>query len=66
MNQIRVLGSLDGYEVINRVYDGGGIAPTIGSSHGGSYKLILVRGQENEQINHVGTNGQQRRNTRTT
>lgn len=58
-DKVRVLGNLEGFEMINRVYDGGGIAPTIGSSHGSSYKLILVRGQDNEQINHVGTNGQQ-------
>lgn len=50
IEELELIGRLEGYQIISRVYSPRGIAPTIGASHlgGGQYKLILVE-VENER-----------------
>lgn len=59
MTELIIIGNMEGYEVINRVYSPEGLAPTLGASHGGggNSKLILVE-FKNERINTNRKNGQ--------
>ena len=65
MNKIIVLGTMEGYEKINRVYSIKGLSPVIETAQGGGRQPYILVEVKDERIDFSRDDGQLGRNTRT-